>query len=368
MSDTILKQRAALKENSLDAIIGCSPKNVAYGIGFMIPSLPNVPSRNAAVIVTEAKDALMVVDMEYGTASAYADISKVVSYQEFRQHPMDCLAAMLVEMGLAKAKVGLDMAFLPAADFARLQQNLPECCFVNCSPLLEQIRWIKTPGEIQRLRMAAQVADGIHNEIYAQVAPGDTELKLGGLIAGEFIKRGGDGISLLVVASGDRSGLPNGKPTNRVMNKGELLRVDILGTYSCYFSDIARTVSIGKPQDRWVDIWARIYDTQQQLLEMVRPGVHTDDIYQRFVACFEQHGFPIGSFVGHGVGVDMHEGPLVGIFGGAELQENMCICIEPFIFHGVEGFQLEEQLLVTANGYEKLNKLSRTDVLLEIAG
>lgn len=364
--ETILKQRQALKEYNWDAIIACSPKNVAYGIGFMIPSLPNVPSRNAATIITPEDDVLLVVDMEEGTARSLAQISRVVGYHEFADHPMNSLAVLMTQMGLAKGRVGLDMEFLPATDFARLQKNLPECTFEPCGQILERIRWIKTPGEIEKLRRAVYIADSIHNEVYDQIAVGDTELKLGGLISGEYVRRGGDGMAMLVVASGERSGLPNGKPTDKKLQYGELLRVDIIGTCQCYFSDIARTISIGTPTQKQKDTWKRIYDTQQRLLAMVRPGVYTDDIYAEFKRCFTQYGFPIASFVGHGVGVEIHEGPQVGIFGGAELQENMCICIEPFIFHGAEGYQLEEQLIITKNGYEKLNTITHTDEMLLI--
>lgn len=354
MNQVIKRQQGFLKELGLDALIACSPDNVAYTIGMRIPTQAFILSRKVFTIVTESESCLVVVSMEEENASRYANIEKIVAYKEFQENPVDALKRTLDEMGLSDKRVGFETGYFPAADCAYLQKILPKLTLVKADDIFKEIRMIKTPVEIERLTKVADIADTIHATVYEQVHAGCTERELGALISKEFIRLGGDGMSILVVGSGLRSGLANGAPTEKKLERGDLVRTDIVGNSAAYYSDCARTIVVGKPNEKQLSTWNRILDVHHALLDLVKPGIETRVIYDKFVQMFNQYGFPLSNFVGHGIGVNLHEWPLIGKYEPNVLQENMVICIEPFIFDSQYGYHVEDMLLVTKNGYKKL--------------
>lgn len=363
--EIIQKQKEALMEEKLDALVALSPENVAYSLGFMVPSHPIMPRRHAASIVTLDSEAVLVANMEQSTTERYSVIKNVHAYVEFLEEPMEALANLIRKMGLSEGRIGIEMNYIPAGDYEKIRSYLPRCSFVACDELFVRLRMVKTKYEINKLRKIARIADEIHANVYTKVQPGDTEKDLAAHIINELIRRGGDNISVLVVGSGDRSGLPNAKPTDKKIMPNEIIRVDILGTLDNYYSDVARTVVVGEPNPKQKEIWNKIYDTHQAVLSKIRAGVTTSEIYDVFKRKFEHYGFPVSNFVGHGIGLHLHEEPLIGRFGENHvLEEGMVLCIEPFIFADNYGYHVEDQVLVTKNGYELLSNCTDTSKLL----
>jgi len=366
LNEIIEKQKEVLKEEKISALISLSPINVAYTLGFMVPSHPIIPRRHAVSIITaHSSDAVLVANMEKTTTKKYSRIKDVHEYVEFSQDPMDVLANLLKQMGLNKDRIGIEMDYIPAADFEKLKSHLPECSFVACDNLLSRLRMVKTKQEIKYLREVVQVAGEIHANVYKKVKAGDSEKLLSGEIAREFIVRGGDELTLLVVGSGDRSALPNARPTSKVLNKGEIIRVDIVGKLNNYYSDMARTIVVGDEISKeQKEIWKKIYETQKTTLSKVKAGAKTSDIYDVYKLMFNKFGFPVSDFVGHGIGLSVHEKPIIGRCRDEILKEGMVLCIEPFIFTKHYGYQLEDQVLVTKNGYELLSNCNDAKKLL----
>ena len=354
MNQVVERQRIFLKKLGLDALIACSPTNVSYTIGMRIATQSFILSRQCFTIVTPTDSRLVVVNMEEAATRRYANIEKIYAYKEFLENPIDALAKNMEEMGLSNANVGFEIGYLPASDYAHLVKVLPKVTFEKADEIFRDIRMVKTPEEIERLRKVGGIADKIHATVYEKVHAGNTEKELGALISGEFIRLGGDAMSILTVASGERSGLANGSPTEKKLEKGELVRCDIVGNCNAYFSDCARTVVVGKPSEKQNDIWKKILECHHELLNLVHAGVETRVIYEKFTELFTKYGFPIDSFVGHGVGVDLHEWPLIGKYEPNVLEENMVICIEPFIFSEGAGYHVEDMLIIKKNGFEKI--------------
>ena len=366
MNEIIKNLKEELKTKDIGALIALSPINVAYTIGFMVPSHPIMPRRHVASIITaDGSDAVLVSNMEKTTTEKYSIIKNVYEYVEFAEDPMDALANLLKQMNLSKERIGIEMNFITASDFNKLKSCLPGCTFIACDELLSRIRMIKTKQEIDYLREVAQIAIKVHKNVYSKVHAGNTEKDLAGEILRDFVIQGGDEVALLAVGSGDRSGFPNANPTNKVLKEGEIIRVDIMGKCHNYYCDIARTIIVGSEKsEEQTETWKKIYDTQKAILSKVKAGIKTSELYSVFTSMFKKYGFPVSDFVGHGIGLFLHEEPLIGRYGDEVLKEGMVLCVEPFIFSNNYGYQLEDQILVTENGYELLSKGIETKELL----
>src|SRR5262245_14139194 len=134
--DIIRRQTEAMKLKGLDAMIACSPENFAYVTGFVVPSQPLIRHRHAmAIVLAGGAPALFGVDMEASTIARKAPGVPTTIWGEFTDDPMAVLADQLVGLGLAKAKIGIEMDYLPAGDMARLARALPGAVFEPCEQL-----------------------------------------------------------------------------------------------------------------------------------------------------------------------------------------------------------------------------------------
>ena len=139
--DILERQAAAMRSHGLDAMISCSPENFAYATGFVVPSQQLIRHRHAMVIVTASgTPAIFGVDMEATTIGRKEPNVPTRIWAEFSDDAMMVLASQLTELGLAEKRVGIEMDFLPAGDFARLQRALPRAKFEPCEQVLARLR------------------------------------------------------------------------------------------------------------------------------------------------------------------------------------------------------------------------------------
>ena len=152
--DVIARQVGAMREAGLNAIVSISPENFAYVTGFLSPTQPIMRWRHAMALVTaDGATALAVVDMEANTIRAKSPAAtEIAVWREFKFDAMNVLADLLRKHGLAKARIGIEMDYLPAGDFSALCDTLPDASFTAAQNLLARLRQIKTPTEIDILR------------------------------------------------------------------------------------------------------------------------------------------------------------------------------------------------------------------------
>lgn len=370
MTEIVERQRVEMIQQGLDAMVAISPENVAYTAGFYVPSQSNIRQRHAMCVITaNGPDAMLSVDMEAGYVRSRSPFSDVRQYQEFKENPMDLLVTVLREFGLGNARVGIELDYLPARDYTYLSKQLPNVTWVESEMLYSKLRMIKTQEEIEALRLAGKVAERTHHVAFGQLHPGMTERDLQRLVINEIYSTGVDKISSIIIGSGERSGFPNCAATDRIIQNGDLIRMDILAIKNNYQSDCARTAIVGKPSVEQQKYWQMMVDTHKTVLEMVRPGVHTDAIYQVYRRKFAEYNLPIANFLGHGLGLTAHEYPYIGIHGGEVLQENMVLCVEPFWFGSDVGmgYQLEDEIVITKDGYELITDYAPTDQMILVS-
>jgi Xaa-Pro aminopeptidase len=373
MNSAILeKQRKSLSADKLDALVAVAPESVMYTCGFVIPSLriQGLHRRLAMTVVTPDKHALIVVDMETSTAKRGSKwFSDIRTYREFEEEASGLFIAAANEFGLANGRIGIELDYLPAMDFAVIQNGLPKANFVNADQIFLELRSVKTQEEIDRLRRAGRAADQAHYQVQKRARAGMTEMEVASIITDTLYKGGIEDITVLVVASGDRSALPNVGPTERVLKPGDLMRIDLLGNIGAYCSDVARTYVVGDPTAAQAAMWKKLVDTLNALKAKIRAGVTTKEIYQTFAEKYTSLGLKPTTFVGHGLGLSVHEHPWIAKYDRFErpLEEDMVLCIEPYYVGETEGYQLEDEILVKKDGFELITDQVDTSRLLQIS-
>src|SRR5215218_6673337 len=178
--DVIARQVRAMKDAGLDALISISPENFAYVTGFLSPTQPLMRWRHAMALVTASGTvALAVVDMEANTIRSKAsERTEIAVWREFQFDAMNVLAELLRKHGLATSRIGIEMDYLPAADFAALRELLPRAQFAAAQNLLARLRQIKSPAEIDILRRLSRIADKAITDAYHSVGAGSSEMDL----------------------------------------------------------------------------------------------------------------------------------------------------------------------------------------------
>ena len=377
MREEILsRQAAAMREQGIDAIVSCSPENFAYAAGFVVPSQPLLRHRHAmAVVSADAALNLFVVDMEESTVVREAPGVPLTIWKEFSDDAMSVLATMLHGLGLSGGRIGIEMDYLPAGDFARLSAALPGVTFVPAEHLLSRLRQIKTPGEVALLRRLARIADQAIGDALAALKPGDTELDIAAHLTRNIYELGAEHFKLLITATGERSQLPNVGPTDRKLVRGDVCRVEIFSVIGGYQAGVCRTAYVEEPPPMAEEVWQVMVDCKYRLLDIAKPGADCLEIYNDFVGRLKAHNLPPISFVGHGIGLHLHEDPYLGatpLLGqpgkSAALEENMVLGFEPLCYRTGYGFgvQNKDLMLITATGSELLSDYTDTDRLIRI--
>ena len=357
--DVLVKVLDAVQAEGLDAIVPMSPENLAYASGAAPPSQKTVRSRLAAAIVAAdgADTEVITVALEAPLVRSQSRLDRVTAYEEFVQHPIDVIAASLRDRGLADGRIGVETTYLTHADHERLRSELPGAELRPVDALWERLREIKTPAEIERIRDIGRAAQRITEECVQLVAAGSTERELGNLITERYHQAGGDTLTMLVVGSGERSAHLNAPPTGRVMQPGDIVRTDVIGTAGHYYSDVARTAVVGEPTTDQRKVYDLLLDVHRRCLDALRPGAISSDIYAIYRDAMERAGLPAYHFVGHGLGVTLHEEPFINALKSVRLEEGMVLCIEPLTsVEGRFGMQIEDEVLITADGCELLTE------------
>ena len=361
-----LTQRIAAEK--LDAIIALSPENVAYVSGFVVPSQSLMRWRHAAVIVTaDERISMVAIDMEATTVKAHAGIGDLRIYREFSEDPMDKLGDLLKDLKLDRGKVGIELEFLSARDFARLQENVPAVHWAAADPIFNKARQIKTANELALLRSLSKLTDKAIGDALSSAKVGMTEMELAGILLTSLFGGGAESYKLMIIASGERSQFPNVGPTDRKLQKGDIIRMEIFGQKNGYLSGVCRTAVLGDATPEQHKIWSNLIECKYLVMDLIRPGASCPDIYQKFLAKFGQLGFEPISFVAHGIGLHLHEEPYMGRYGNEIVETGMVGAFEPLVYiPGRFGMQNKDMFCVTETGCELLSDVTPTDTLLRV--
>jgi Xaa-Pro aminopeptidase len=366
--EIITRLRKRIVDEGLDAIVAMSPENVTYVSGFVVPSQALMRWRHAACIVTgDGRISMVAIDMEATTVKAHAGIDDLRIYREFSDDPMDMLTQTLRELKLDRGKVAIEMEFLPAKDFATLERNLPNIEWSAADAIFNLARQIKTPNELALLRSLSKVTDRAIGDALKSAQVGMNEMELAGALLTSLFCGGAESYKLMIIASGERSQFPNVGPSEKKLQRGDIIRMEIFGQKRGYLAGVCRTAIVGDATAEQRKIWSHLIECKYLVMNLIKPGASCPEIYRKFLEKFRALGFEPISFVAHGIGLHLHEEPYMGRYGNAIVKAGMVGAFEPLVYiPGRFGMQNKDMFCVTETGCELLSDVTPTDSLLRV--
>jgi Xaa-Pro dipeptidase len=227
-------------------------------------------------------------------------------------------------------------------------------------PVLRELRMRKDAEELAELRAAGAAIDRVHARVGEWLRPGRTEAQVAGDIAAAIVEEGHAAADFVIVGSGPNGASPHHSVSDRVIERGDVVVVDIGGPLpSGYNSDSTRTYAVGSPREPDVaEAYAALQAAQQAAVDAVRPGVTCESVDAAARSVLEEAGLA-DRFIhrtGHGIGLDVHEEPYIVTGNDLVLEAGMTFSIEPGVYlEGRWGARIEDIVAVTADGVERYN-------------
>lgn len=259
--------------------------------------------------------------------------------------------------------IGYDGDHLTLRQFQLMKKLLKGLSFLDSSGEIEQRRQVKKSVELRRLRQAAAMADLAFAKLLRSKVVGRSEKQVAWLLESAMREAGSGPMPFeIIVASGPRSALPHGVAGNRIIGTGELVVVDLGASVDGYCSDATRTFTTGPLPPRLTEIYRIVQEAQQLALAGVRDGVACAEIDRLARDHISAAGFgeAFGHSLGHGVGLESHEAPVLSGRSKETLKAGMTVTIEPGIYlERLGGVRIEDTVLVGARGAVPLTKFPR---------
>lgn len=340
----LTRLRYTLSELQVDGLLITNPYNRRYISGF---------TGSAGVLLITMKEAMLITDFRYiEQASSEAKEFKIIKHEK---QAIDEIKKQIQSMNLNR--LGFESENMTYAQFESYKTSLP-VELVPTKGLVEALRLIKSEDEQSILRYAAKIADKAFEHILNYIKPGVRELDIANELEYFMRKEGASSSSFeIIVASGIRSSLPHGAASNKKISHGELVTLDFGALYNGYCSDITRTVAVGKISDQLKEIYDVVLTAQRIGVEGIKPGMKASeaDALTRNYITEQGYGNYFGHSTGHGIGLEIHEGPALSPRSDVALEEGMVVTVEPGIYlPNIGGCRIEDDVVITENGNERL--------------
>jgi Xaa-Pro aminopeptidase len=366
-ADRVTRAATAAEKAGIDALLVTPGADLRYLVGYDAKPLERltclvVPARGEPVLVVPR------LERAAAEASGAGSLVKIVTHEE--TDDAFAMTAGLVRDALGGAPEVVGVADrMWAEQVLRLRAALPDADQVTAGRVLRPLRLVKQPDEVDALRRAAQAIDGVHERIGEWLRPGRTEREVGRDIGEAILAAGHATVNFVIVGSGPNGASPHHDTSDRVIERGDAVVVDIGGTMpDGYCSDCTRTYVVGgDPDPEFARYYQVLLDAQKRSCDAVRPGVSAEsvDAAGRDVIAAAGYGDYFIHRTGHGIGLEEHEDPYIVSGNSVTLEPGMCFSIEPGIYlEGRHGARIEDIVAVTQDGVERLDTIPRELVVL----
>jgi Xaa-Pro aminopeptidase len=353
LADRLRRARTATADAGLDALLITPSADLRYLLGVPASSHERL---TCLVLAADAGPALVVPRLERpGWAEDVLEALgvRVLDWTD-GEDPYALVATALA--GNEELAVADEM---PARHVLGLRAALPEARQRLAGEVLRELRMRKDPAEVDALRKAGAAIDRVHARMGELLRPGRTEAEVGADIAAAIVQEGHTAAAFVIVGSGPNGASPHHEMSDRVVEPGDVVVVDIGGPVAeGYYSDSTRTYCVGEPSSQVRDVYAVLQEAQRAAVEAVRPGVTAEEVDATARRIIADAGFG-ERFVhrtGHGIGLEVHEEPYIVAGNPLVLEPGMAFSVEPGIYlPGEWGARIEDIVVVTEEGCEALN-------------
>ncbi|HET7529873.1 MAG TPA: Xaa-Pro peptidase family protein [Mycobacteriales bacterium] len=367
LSGRVAAAADAARAADVDAVLVTPGADLRYLVGYAAIPLERL---TCLLVPAAGRPALLVPRLERAAAvaSGAADVVPVVAHEE--TDDAFALAAGVVRDAIGREPRTVAVASaMTALHVLRLRDAMPGARQVLAGPVIGGLRLCKSADEIAALRRAGQAIDRVHSRMGEWLRPGRTEAEVGRDIADAIVAEGHRTVEFVIVASGPNAASPHHDTSERVIEPGDPVVVDIGGMMpDGYCSDCTRTYVAGSDVDpEFAKYYAVLLDAQQKACDAVHPGATAEsiDAVARDAITEAGYGEHFIHRTGHGIGLEVHEDPYIVSGNGTVLEPGMCFSIEPGIYVvGRHGARIEDIVVVTDDGGERLNTIDRELVVL----
>lgn len=371
-----------MQESGMDVLIITNPANMNYLSGYNGWSF--YVDQMLIVIVDEDQPIWIGRKMDANAAKATTWLyeENIIPYPEDHihsetKHPMDFAAQILTQIGQSTRRIGLEMEsyYFSALAYERLKANIPNAKFQDAKLLVNWVRLVKSDKEIEYMKRAAKCVELGMSAAVATIQEGNRESDVAAniykaLISGteEF---GGDYPAIVpLLPAGENTSTPHLTWTDRRYKEREMVIIEIAGCHQRYHSPLARTVSIGKPSDKEMDVSKIVVEGLNAALDQVKPGAICEDIENAWNKVIAKHGIEKDSRIGYAMGLNfppdwgehtasLRKGDLT------ILKPNMTFHLIPGLWFDNYGIEISESFRVTETGVEVLADFPRELIVKE---
>lgn len=346
MSERVRRLRQLIDESQVDCLLVTGRENVRYLSGF---------TGSSGTLLIGAAEAQLLTDARYTTqARSEAPGFEILNVENSWLEQ----AAKLLPDRTCRV-VGFESEHVTHQQFLRMQETLSMVELKPLKNLVEGLRQVKDEEEVREIRWAVGLVDQAFSWFLDRVQPGRKERDLALELEFHLRRQGAEGMAFdTILASGARSALPHGRPSDKVLEAGDLVLLDCGVVHNGYCSDFSRTVLVGSDPEPWQnEIYRLVLAAQEAGIGMIRAGAKAADVDARVRAVIEEHGFGdyFGHSTGHGLGVQVHEAPRMSRFSEETLQAGMVVTVEPGIYLPDRGgVRIEDVVVVREDGAEVL--------------
>lgn len=380
------RARGVMKESGIDALLLTNQENLRYFAGFnqgawcckhfyffmLLPCDESIaPTLIFANGFQNLAKASWVEEVHYWRWHK-------AFYMSHETNAVPLIADVLKEKKLSDAVIGMELGAnmhlgIGSNHFDQLRQALPKARITDGTDAIWKVRSIKSTGEIDRLRKAAEISCKGAKAGFESLRPGITEREVARIMRAVMHELGGTESGLVCVYGGPRLMWADSTPSDYVLQKGDVVQFDGGCLYEGYWADYKRMASIGKPRPDQRDCFELAKEGLEAALAVMKPGVPSGDVFDAAFEVNNRAGY--GDFskwclengwsaIGHSIGLNIHEHPGLSSGSRQPLEVNMAFAVEPFItakgkfpfWDADEKFGLEDNVVITGNGIEVLTK------------
>ena len=345
--------RNQLLTTNLQGMIVTNPVNIRYLTNIQAEGLLLV-TRKENIFITDGR----YIEDVHNTLTLFDEIvvydARGLSKEDYENFFIFC------------ENVGFEENYVTYAKYKEYMHKYKINCLVETENMIEKQRMIKDEEEIEDIRKACKITDECFEHIVNYIRPGMTEKQIAREIDYYYYKHAEEMSFETIVASGENSSKPHAVPTDRKIQRQDIITIDMGCKINGYCSDMTRTIFVGEVPEHMKEVYDLVLKNQEQALADIHDGANTKQISKMVDNDFRLHNYDLIHALGHGVGLDIHESPVLGINSETILKENMVVTDEPGIYiPGQFGVRIEDTVLVNKATCEPLTKSPKKYVIIK---
>lgn len=347
--------REVMKEQHMEAVWITNDVNRRYLTGF---------TGSSGYVLITLDRAYLLTDFRYMTQAP--EQAKDFVVVEHGPSVNQDLKQLLQEARISR--LGFEEDHTSFSTYRKYEGDLKPCELVPVSGMVEGLRMFKDSDELKIMKEAADLVDKTFLHMLEVLEPGVSEWDACLELETFMRKHGASGPSFeTIIASGERSALPHGAASSKIMQNTEFVTMDFGAIYNGYCSDITRTVFLGQPTAKHREIYDIVLEAQMHTLEQLKPGMtgREGDALARDIIVRYGYGDMFGHSTGHGLGMEVHEQPRLSKLSDTILKPGMVVTVEPGIYiPGFGGVRIEDDIVITDTGVRRLTESTKDFITL----